>query len=70
MTTQDINMATNALRLREAQHLEELAMSQPAMTRSLAGALQQRVGYDLQDLLSLGGEFNDRGEGWYGVPTL
>eukprot|EP00579_Thalassiosira_antarctica_P033184 CAMPEP_0201999272 /NCGR_PEP_ID=MMETSP0905-20130828/5883_1 /ASSEMBLY_ACC=CAM_ASM_000554 /TAXON_ID=420261 /ORGANISM="Thalassiosira antarctica, Strain CCMP982" /LENGTH=621 /DNA_ID=CAMNT_0048555449 /DNA_START=29 /DNA_END=1891 /DNA_ORIENTATION=- len=62
MTTQDINMVTNALR--EAQHLEELARSQAAMSRSLAGALQQRVGYDIQDLLSLGGEFNDRGEGW------
>jgi len=61
MTTQDINMVTNALR--EAQHLEELARSQAAMSRSLAGALQQRVGYDIQDLLSLGGEFNDRGEG-------
>jgi len=60
-TAQDINMVTNALR--EAQHLGRLARSQRAMTHTLAGALQQRMGYDVQDLLPLGGEFNDRGEG-------
>ena len=54
-TAQDIIMLTNALQ--EAQHLEGLAKSQRVMARTLAGALQQRVGYDVQDLLPLGGEF-------------
>ena len=54
---QEINVATVTNALREAQHLEELARSQRATARALAGALQQRMGgQDLQ--LPLGQEFN------------
>jgi len=57
--TQDINVATVTNALRDAEHLEELARSGRERARALAGALQQQVGYDVQDLLPFGGEFNE-----------